>query len=364
MSAARLRMGMLLLLIVGCGRASDETNSKLDETWNQYNDPQRMAGQYVVNMGGLPTSGFAANNLWSDFYWPSRKGGLANRWTTNIGGNPWNYGLFSFQNLQRMSPQQVAALSPAEKYDILKGDQNYTLTNYERKRNSPNQPSWAGLCHGWAAATINFPVEPGPVTLRSPIGVDVPFGAADIKGLLALVQQYRRGVSDFIGVGQRCNAVGFPGSSFANFMQPECRDVNAGAFHIIMTNYLGLQRRAFVADVAETSEVWNFPVYGFHSRIEGIQSYYTNAAPGTAQILRVSSTIQYAGVGSPNWNRMGMQTGQISYRYTLELDSSGNIIGGEWLQARRPDFLWMQSAPAFDQYLGDVRGIYEASIAR
>lgn len=358
----KLRITVLLLFFIGCGRANDP--SKLDETWNQYNDPRLMANQYIVNMGALPTSGEAASATWSDFYWPSRKGGLANRWATNMGGNPWSYGLFSFNNLQRMSPQQIAALSPAEKYDILKGDQNYSLTNYERRRNSPTQPAWAGLCHGWAAATINFPAEPGPVTLRSAAGIDVPFGAADVKGLLALVQQYRRGASDFIGIGQRCNGLGFSGSPFANFTQPECRDVNAGAFHIILTNYLGLQRQAFVADIAESAEVWNFPMNAFYTRIEGLQPYYRNAAPGTAQILRVSTNVRYAAVGNPQWRRTGMQSGQVSYRYTLELDRAGNIIGGEWLQARRPDFLWLQAPPVFSDYLGDVRSIYEASLAR
>lgn len=29
------------------------------------------------------------------------------------------------------------------------------------------------------------------------------------------------------------------------------------------------------------------------------------------------------------------------YEYFLELNASGNIIGGEWITSTRPDFMWM-----------------------
>lgn len=358
-------ISFFLLLSMACGRPG-ESHSQLDEAWNIYNNPQRMASQYVVNMGSLPIQGSVSQPLWSDTYWPSNKGGLAHRWASRSGGNGWSYGLNNFQTVQRMSPQQIAALSPAEKYDILRGDDRYTLTDYERKRNAASQPNWAGLCHGWAAATIHFPAEPGPVTLRSPIGVDVPFGAADVKGLLALVQQYNRSANDFIGVGQRCNATGgYFRNPYAISSQPECRDVNPGAFHIILANYLGLQRKAFIADVAESAEVWNFPIHTYYTRVEGVHPFYSNAAPGTAQIIRVQTTIQYAGLASAEWQRTGMRLGQRQYRYTLELDRAGNIVGGEWLDAVRPDFLWLQTGPTFGaDYLGGIQEVYRASIAR
>jgi hypothetical protein len=31
-----------------------------------------------------------------------------------------------------------------------------------------------------------------------------------------------------------------------------------------------------------------------------------------------------------------------AYEYTLELDSAGNIIGGEWISETQPDFLWLE----------------------
>lgn len=31
-----------------------------------------------------------------------------------------------------------------------------------------------------------------------------------------------------------------------------------------------------------------------------------------------------------------------SYEYVLELDSFGNIVGGEWISETRPDMIWMK----------------------
>ena len=35
------------------------------------------------------------------------------------------------------------------------------------------------------------------------------------------------------------------------------------------------------------------------------------------------------------------------YSYRLELDISGSIVGGEWLNELRPDFLWSMEKPEF-----------------
>jgi hypothetical protein len=49
--------------------------------------------------------------------------------------------------------------------------------------------------------------------------------------------------------------------------------------------------------------------------------------------------------------------------YDLELDGSGAIIGGEWRQRDRPDFLWTQTAPVLTGYFAGLQQIYDASIA-
>ncbi|MCX6111320.1 MAG: hypothetical protein NTZ90_17125 [Proteobacteria bacterium] len=49
----------------------------------------------------------------------------------------------------------------------------------------------------------------------------------------------------------------------------------------------------------------------------------------------------------------------VIYRYRVELNAAGGIIGGEWLSNERPDFLWTQGMPLFEgefQLLGKIYG--------
>ena len=39
------------------------------------------------------------------------------------------------------------------------------------------------------------------------------------------------------------------------------------------------------------------------------------------------------------------------YDYKLELNSKGEIIGGDWISEGRPDFIWLQKAPSSKEFL-------------
>lgn len=347
------------LSLMACGQLTSPAGSSLDEAWDSANDPRRLAGQYVTNFYQLPQGGQTAVAPWSDYYWASPKGGLAFRWSANQ--IPIQYQPYSINQIRDLSHEQLARLSPAEKYDIYRGDFGYSLWRSEVQRTAPQREDWAGLCHGWAAASVNFP-EPRPVDLIGASGVKIPFAAADIKALLALTQQHRRAPNDSQVLGMRCNMAS---NGYYNpiFTVPECRDTNAGAFHIVLSNYVGLQRKSFIFDYAENNEVWNFPVTGFYTRVVGEQGWYPAAAPGTARILAVQTVMTFIGVGQPTWGQTGSNTPrQVTYNYTIELDYMGNIIGGEWLSEKRPDFLWVQSAPQFRDILSGVGTIFNASL--
>jgi len=43
----------------------------------------------------------------------------------------------------------------------------------------------------------------------------------------------------------------------------------------------------------------------------------------------------------------------VKYRYDLELDDEGRILGGEWHSSLHPDFLWTAAANAKVQSVGD-----------
>ncbi len=350
----------LLLLVMaplsGNGfAATQRTFTHLEEAWSASSDPRRMASDYIVKIDQLPQTGEAKDPLWSDYYWASHKGGVAYRWMTDTDG--FRYSLNDLASLRQLSDRELSQLSPAEKYDLYRGDLSYSLVMSERRRTSPSEPRWTGLCDGWAAATLHFK-EPKPVNLRSSLGFDIPFGAADVKALLALGQRNAAGANVAI-LGRRCSN----GGTYSWHGERECRDVNAGSFHIALTNMLGVRREGLIFDAGRNGEIWNYPIASYSVRSLGEVPLYRHAAEGTVRILSVETTIQYVGGSDPSWNATGRgETTEMSLRYTVELDSQNNIIGGEWNQSWKPDFIWTQGPASFDGELDALAAIYRASI--
>src|SRR5690606_32742570 len=150
----------------------------------------------------------------------------------------------------------------------------------EKNRTKPDNPGWYGLCHGWAAAAISFK-EPSPITMRNRHGLSIPFGSSDIKALLTYAHQDRQvsGHTDFLGL--RCEQ-NEPTDT------PQCKGVNAGSFHIILANKLGLGNQPFIMDMSRNYQVWNQPVYGYAAEIVDANApLYATAAPGTTRVVKM-----------------------------------------------------------------------------
>ncbi len=141
-----------------------------------------------------------------------------------------------------------------------------------------------------------------------------------------------------------------------------CRDTNAGAFHLVLAQYLSdlkapEDKKSFVMDVTREDQVWNQPVYGFESTIEKVENVEDIEDPlkdfraeGTVQIATVKSVVHYALEKGPyvDYNEEnGTKITSKTYKYTLEIDDKGFVIGGEWDVSASswggssaPDFLW------------------------
>ncbi|RYZ79577.1 MAG: hypothetical protein EOP04_27490, partial [Proteobacteria bacterium] len=379
-----------------------------------------------------PTSGQPLEMPWSDHYWPTYHGGITYRW-----GDPKSnllsqmisestdkeyagqlddsvtlqkartevlgYSTYSREQLKTMDKNQrtrlIATLSPAEKLDIYRGAFDYPTVKSERVRTdilstlrtlpnadgngfhtNPNYkpgkkiPTWFGLCHAWAPATINFR-EPGPLTVQSKDGFEIRLAGSDIKALLTFIideDSSQQRTNTFMA--ERCNndlslraqrellaivngiemgnlasikkqvnalidlnkyddptnlaiAAYFynfapnqeeaklafqklfellqdsytPGSSTRKKLQlsylnslehfafagrpseldlkklredvvkaveiPACNDTNAGAFHLVLANKLGLQKKSFGVDITRGAEVWNQAAAFYSSRV-------------------------------------------------------------------------------------------------
>ena len=157
-------------------------------------------------------------------------------------------------------------------------------------------------------------------------------------------------------------------------IDPDCRDTNAGTFHIITANLLGRFKVGFAEDRTYNDQVWNQPVHSFQvDRLEEIdelqairllggdveqtQVYPYN--PEAKRFADVEVSVQYVveshASREPTTPVFDQFLRTDRYHYILEMDADGLIIGGEWINGRsqsasgsfseQPDFLWYPTGP-------------------
>ena len=215
--------------------------------------------------------------------------------------------------------------------------------------------SWWGLCHAWVPAAILEPEPQKSVTVNG-----VTFSTSDIKALL--IAQYDKASAHMLG--GRCNAKEVERDDTGRPKDVECRDTNPGAFFVVITNMLGIHKRAFAEDRTLGYQVWNQPILGYeiyeHKELteeeamtrlehEGEKFHEVFNSPeavawqyvrmGTDYITESNNTDQGPLIGSIHrWTK------RDNYEMVLEIDADGNVVGGEWVnysQNTHPDFLWL-----------------------
>ena len=389
-----------IIAMLSC--SAETQQSSLKETWDYSNSPVKMKDQFTelgftTSLELLPENARVSKEPWSGDYWPTYKGGITYRWNmpTNNMVERVGYDLLTEEAIAETSSEDLAQLSPAEKYDLYVGDSQFSLTQFERDRTAVMKtipgssvfdpdykiPSWEGLCHAWAPATIAFE-SPNPVTVRSlDDKYDLSFGASDIKALLTYFVHYETQTSGYF-LGQRCNAAfeEYQADYEAGTITLEelnrrkstsrCKGINPGSFHIVLANQIGLQDSAFVIDKTRDAQVWNQPVIAYDSVVFDTDrdgnpiEIYDSAASGTTKVVRVMTDMNYTTEIRHSFANTDHEPSELheSYEYYLELDANGEIIGGEWLTENRPDFMWKHDLPYFSGLFGPLEDIYLESI--
>ncbi|MCM2351305.1 MAG: hypothetical protein NDI69_14885 [Bacteriovoracaceae bacterium] len=356
-------------------------NTALAAKWNRSNNPDFFNAIAKKDMtktfADLPLVARLQDDRygWSESFWPSRKGGVAFRWN-HPDPQPFTYRLHTKEEIMAMNETELGQLSPAELYDLSQGDYNYTLTKKTLSMYKPTDLWWEGICDGWATAANNY-AEPNKVVITNKDGVKVPFGASDVKALIAMHDTYNS-KGRYVRIGDRCNAKGkvagegFEGADTVltppparQANKPACEDVNAGAFHIVLASMIGVNSQGFVAEIDRYADVWNQPIVGYESVIVGEVALtpqdVRNKIARKVQLKTVMTYTEELVVYNPKYEAEG-HLGFISkepvtgtpaqtfatrnYEYILELDINGNIMGGEWISESRPDMLWMKSRDA------------------
>ncbi len=261
-----------------------------------------------------------STGIWSGYHWPNN--------VRNIDYRPGNQ-----------------KLSPLEKWEAVGVD----LPKYEIRsmldpylRNAETI-TWGGLCHGYSATAISFP-EPKRKIING-----VKFYHSDIKALLAVYYDYllmNKLVSSKY-LGKRCDQDLPENLAFAERTSKNCDDINPAVFHLAINHRLAVEKKGLVMDMNSGNEVWNVPVIGFDSEIlNNDYPKYKSKAWRTKRILHIKTKVSYLGYQKPenDFEISGLKGQKVktkTYEYTLELNRHGNIIGGEWFGADRPDFLWI-----------------------
>src|SRR5262249_44546657 len=103
------------------------------------------------------------------------------------------------------------------------------------------------------------------VTRTAADGTVVTFEPGDLEALLSLA--YTTVDSKFLST--RCNRSPNGGTYSETFdnagriNEAECRDMNAGSWHVLVTNMMGLKHQGFVIDQTTSDEVWNQPGWSY-----------------------------------------------------------------------------------------------------
>jgi hypothetical protein len=349
-------IGLLALLVLSSPTWSQDEK----ETWPAHSSPNIVSTQFVRRLEALPLSGENAlpHTGWSDDYWGYQRGSINRRWNT-ASEQGFNLNSPSLAQAKTMSESDLAQLAPTEKYDLWRGRYDYPTVRRVALKANPEAAEWTGICNGWSPASLNLK-EPRPVTLTNPDGISIPFGSSDVKALLSYY--YAHDVkAPTRQVGRRCTVErGF------SLLARNCGDdLNAGAFHIIMTNKLGLEQRGFIADVDRFKEVWNQPITAFTSVTTPTRRSTFGAARGTVREVLVRTDLHYAREINPQWEAVlgtiQQADEKLELEYTLELNERGEIVGGKWKSQARPDFIWFRVEAPFVGDFAELGEIYQAA---
>lgn len=206
---------------------------------------------------------------WSDSYWPIYQGEIAVRYADpNFpASQDWQKNV-DYLSHNLYLPQDIAIRSPSEKYDILVGDKNFTLTKALLEVGKPfykatgSVETWMGICHGWAPASY---MESRPQRTIQVLAADrrtwINFNPSDIKALTSLLWAEGEFTTKFIG--GRCERK-------EGRDQPdgaECQDTNPATWHLAVVNQIGVAKRSLILDTASDFQVWNQPVSSYRYRL-------------------------------------------------------------------------------------------------
>lgn len=322
MDVVKITLLCLSLGLVACGPAPDMPTYASPLVENQSEsvklevlDPKDEIIFYLLPLNGRILT---KKTLWSGADWPSSFGGINQRW--NLQTLPAESASPNWVEAFLMGQDELAQLSPTEKFDLFQGRYDYPL------KGEVSTFMGESLREGLAVASA-FYSEPTPKTLSNSEGIQVPFGSSDIKALLSYYHQNHLNLSQLSQLGIK-------------------NKLDAGSFHVVLANKVALKNVSFIVDIQSDDQTLHMPVKSFASRVEE-ERVVTGAAPaGATRILKMRTKVSYIAPSLKNtWEPVIGTPDQMvtikEYSYELFLNYKNEIIAGNWLSEEQPDSLWI-----------------------
>jgi hypothetical protein len=391
---------------------------------NTDNPDAFFCNKYEINIYSLPMYGQVDKNPWSGHYWPIKYGGMSVRYTDGENNTMYEYKkiytwkesvnkyhqpeehlkLFNGTDFQKYVNENY---SPSEKYDLLVGDYDYTLTNKLKdegnlveKNKDGDVPVWMGYCHGWTPASFieKEPIKPVKI-MATDNSTEITFLPDDIKALISLYYASEKIKTKFIGnLCKYKNKNLIPKDKLTGLWEDySCFGINPASFYLTFANQIGLRNKNLIFDPDTRGEVWNQPVIRYegsyvhllnktevsyidaaivdiasldHVEDNMIKFLLSNKAEGCKYFLQVKFYVYYLFESMPVHKEtinsdITDNTLFVKYDFVLELDRDKNVIGGEWLSNNHPIFIWTSDSQSitldktirFDGSVGELNNL-------
>jgi hypothetical protein len=347
------------------------------------NDPAIIVDEpesMIRNLGSMQTQNYVKGQMtpmpWADSYWPFYLGNIAFRYADRSTSRQKNF-TANYESFQSRPTSEIVAsgdaaaidlLSPAEKYDLLVGDPNFTMTHFAWQRGldasagGKGVATWTGICHGWAAAaSMNVQVAPAPIQTKTPGGLPITFYPEDVRALQSMLWANAPPSTRF--AGDRCSIANPPRDTSGRIIDKACRGVNPSTWHLAAVNQLGAKQRSFILNNGHDAEIWNYPIASFHYHYFNPQTWEEGAnlsstmiplkeftldkfaahrAKEAVYVVGIVFDVTYVIETMPTRAESATNPTQtLELIYDLELDAAGNVVGeGEWYSNAHPDFIW------------------------
>jgi hypothetical protein len=281
------------------------TSHSSEQVWGERDDPSLFTADLEYGIDALPRTGEVSQIPWAGSYWPVYQDSINVKWDGADSLSPAaKYGAaFGVEDAEDAvsasngidSANWRDSCTTSSQCDSAQGE---TCAMRDGEDSGYCIPTWWGICHAWAPASI-LEMEPvNPVTRNG-----VTFEVNDIKALVSIA--YNSTDTRFVSL--RCNEtdaldeIEYDAYNRPTDADEECRDTNAGTYHVLLTNYLGLMDQSFVEDRTFDSEVWNQPLRGYRvTEMEEVSAHDALVLLDVIEPSTISSTLQQG-----EWEEIG-----------------------------------------------------------